>query len=125
MASCMANVGRLAKGTGFFFLLCLLAAQGAFAKGNPNAQPGQASQPQYEIIVDYHVPILMRDGVILYCDVFRPNADGKFPVILEGTPYNKTNSSDLNNLKTAEYFVPRGYVFITRDVLASRASLYS
>ncbi|MDG6926779.1 MAG: hypothetical protein JRN09_09540, partial [Nitrososphaerota archaeon] len=32
----------------------------------------------------------MRDGVTLYADVYRPNAEGKFPVILMRTPYDKT-----------------------------------
>ena len=31
---------------------------------------------QYSIVVDKEVPIMMRDGVVLYSDVSRPNAPG-------------------------------------------------
>ena len=32
------------------------------------------------------VAISMRDGVTLYSDVYRPEGDGQFPVILQRTP---------------------------------------
>ena len=38
------------------------------------------------------VAISMRDGVALYADVYRPEGDGQFPVILQRTPYDKTTS---------------------------------
>ena len=41
------------------------------------------------IVVEKDVPTLMRDGVVLRADVFRPAAPGKYPVILQRTPYNK------------------------------------
>ena len=44
---------------------------------------------QYEVTIEYNVPAKMRDGVILRADIYRPKADGKFPVLLERTPYNK------------------------------------
>ncbi|MGE0563059.1 MAG: CocE/NonD family hydrolase [Pseudolabrys sp.] len=39
--------------------------------------------------VDWDVPIVMDDGLILRADVFRPIADGKYPVILTYGPYAK------------------------------------
>lgn len=31
----------------------------------------------------------MKDGTRSYCDIYRPDKDGKFPIILVRTPYNK------------------------------------
>jgi predicted acyl esterase len=39
--------------------------------------------------VDWDVPIVMDDGVVLRCDVFRPAKDGACPVLLTYGPYAK------------------------------------
>jgi len=39
--------------------------------------------------IDWDVGIPMNDGLVLRADVFRPNADGKYPVILTYGPYAK------------------------------------
>ena len=39
--------------------------------------------------IDWDAPIEMDDGVVLRADVFRPVADGKYPVILSYGPYAK------------------------------------
>ena len=39
--------------------------------------------------IDWDAPIAMDDGVVLRADVFRPVADGKYPVILSYGPYAK------------------------------------
>jgi len=39
--------------------------------------------------IDWDAPIPMDDGVVLRADVFRPPADGKYPVILSYGPYAK------------------------------------
>lgn len=74
------------------------------------------SQPKYGIVVFRNVMIPMRDGVKLACDIYRPAlngvaVEGKFPVILERTPYGKATSEHW-----AEFFVPRGYIAIGQDV---------
>jgi putative CocE/NonD family hydrolase len=60
--------------------------------------------------------VTMRDGVKLACDVYRPAhngqpAEGKFPAILERTPYGKAGVESY-----AGFFVERGYVVIGQDV---------
>lgn len=69
-----------------------------------------------EILVERNVPMKTRDGVTLRADIFRPNRDGKFPVIVERIPYDKR----------IETFGPRaasrGYVFIVQDVRGRFAS---
>ena len=39
--------------------------------------------------IDWDVPITMDDGIVLRADVYRPIADGKFPVLLSYGPYGK------------------------------------
>ena len=39
--------------------------------------------------IDWDAPIEMDDGVVLRADVFRPNDDGKYPVIMSYGPYAK------------------------------------
>lgn len=80
------------------------------------------SQPKYGIVVAKNVMISMRDGVKLACDIYRPAidgkpVDGKFPVILERTPYGKGTVEHW-----AEFFVPRGYIGIGQDVRGRYAS---
>ena len=43
-------------------------------------------------------------------DVYRPDAPGKFPVILQRTPYGRINATE------AAYYARRGYVFVAQDV---------
>jgi hypothetical protein len=43
----------------------------------------------YEMIFDKNVDVTMRDGAVLRANVFRPKAEGKFPVIMTFGPYGK------------------------------------
>jgi hypothetical protein len=65
----------------------------------------------YEVTVQPGVAAKMRDGVTLRADIYRPNADGKFPVLLQRTPYNKTNGINFGVRAAA-----RGFVVIFQDV---------
>jgi hypothetical protein len=40
----------------------------------------------YEVVVERGVAAKMRDGVTLHADIYRPKADGQFPVLLQRTP---------------------------------------
>src|SRR4030066_1723524 len=92
-------------------LIVLIIAWGPLA-GQPQTQPAAGSSEQtYTVKIDFDVRVKMRDGVELSADVYRPEAEGRFPVILNRTPYTKTGS-----LKTARFFVERGYVFVAMDV---------
>jgi uncharacterized protein len=70
-----------------------------------------AAQEHYEVIVERNVPAKMRDGVTLRADIYRPKAEGKFPVLLVRTPYDKTNEIYFT-MKAAA----RGYVVVGQDV---------
>ena len=41
------------------------------------------------IHVDWNVPVTMRDGVTLRVNVFRPESEGSYPVIMSAHPYGK------------------------------------
>ena len=68
------------------------------------------SQPAYEVLVESNAKIPMRDGVKLTSDIYRPDAEGTFPVVLVRTPYKK----EMNELQ-ARYFARRGYIYAVQD----------
>ena len=39
--------------------------------------------------IDKDVPMTTRDGVTLRADVYRPDAAGRFPILLSRLPYDK------------------------------------
>jgi len=61
------------------------------------------------------IPIKMRDGVSLYSDLFIPEGNGKYPVLLQRTPYNRTSpfarSMSLDSIAAAL----SGYVVMVQD----------
>lgn len=82
--------------------LCLLlsGAHGQTVAGNA----------QDNVVVERGVEVKMRDGVVLRADIYRPRANGKYPVILERTPYNKAGDDGTGRMAAA-----RGYVCIVQD----------
>jgi uncharacterized protein len=49
----------------------------------------QRSETRDGMRIDWNVPIAMDDGLVLRADVFRPVAEGRYPVILSYGPYAK------------------------------------
>jgi uncharacterized protein len=70
------------------------------------------SRPQYRVLVEKDVPMQTRDGVTLRADVYRPDAPGRFPVLLSRLPYNKNLRARPGDI---DYFVERGYGVIMQD----------
>ena len=69
-----------------------------------------AAEP-YEVTIERNVAAKMRDGATLRADVYRPKSDGKFPVLLQRTPYNKSNGVNFGVKAAAQ-----GFVVIFQDV---------
>jgi len=88
----------------------LIVLMSVLAAGLPAGGRALAAQ-SYEVTVEHAVSAKMRDGVVLRADIYRPKAEGKFPVLLQRTPYDKRGEADFG-LKTAA----RGYVVIVQDV---------
>lgn len=73
-------------------------------------------RPGHDVTVHYDVPTEMRDGVVLYCDIYRPAGDGPFPVLLERTPYNKSFQTLVTPVSHARWLARRGYIVVIQDV---------
>jgi len=63
------------------------------------------------IVVERNVAMKTRDGVTLRADIYRPAAEGKYPVLLQRTPYDKNNTADFGRTGAA-----RGYIVVVQDV---------
>ncbi len=57
-----------------------------------------------------NIPVRVRDGAALVADVYLPEKDGKYPVILIRTPYGKDGYQG-----EASFFVRHGYVVVVQD----------
>jgi putative CocE/NonD family hydrolase len=55
------------------------------------------------------VAVNMRDGVSLIADVYRPQAPGRYPVLLQRTPYNRRDAA------TGTFLASHGYVVVLQD----------
>jgi putative CocE/NonD family hydrolase len=77
---------------------------------------------QYSTVTDRDVPITMSDGVKLYSDVIRPDRPGRYPVLVEQTPYNKNLVDGSTAFGDNTYFAQRGYVVVIVDVRGTGSS---
>jgi uncharacterized protein len=126
--------------------LITVTAGGASACGgfSESAQPTPIPPGGYGISLEKNVSIPMRDGATLKADVFRPNAQGRFPVIMSLGPYPKdipfrqwaptdyerqevksgVGDKDFMHWETSlpDFWVPQGYVQIRVDQRGSGAS---
>src|SRR5258708_1016894 len=112
-------VGALAGRVGRVEPLRLAQARAVFARsvfawmalGAAMVLPVPATAEIHEVTVQRNLAAKMRDGVSLRADVYRPKEEGKFPVLLVRTPYDKRNETNFG-LKGAA----RGFVVIAQDV---------
>ena len=66
----------------------------------------------HTVVIEKDVSMSTRDGVTLYADVYRPDADGRFPVLVVRTPYDKSGDMALTE---KDYFPQHGYVVVVQD----------
>src|SRR5207248_4046608 len=64
--------------------------------------------PTNDVAIDHHVSIPMRDGVVLYADVYRPIKNYKYPVLVSRRLIAR---SDIPALTRSLYFSPAGVTF--------------
>lgn len=82
----------------------------------------RGSWMEYDVVVEKNVRVPMRDGVRLAADLYLPArngkvAEGRFPVVMERTPYDKEGK-----VNEGRYFARRGYVAVMQDVRGRFAS---
>jgi uncharacterized protein len=92
----------------------LSAGTDAPDRGAPldNLPSGTHEAPGFETILERDVEAKMRDGVVLRADVYRPDAPGRFPVLLQRTPYSKNPGPFADRYHR---LASRGYVVIVQD----------
>src|ERR1700726_4151856 len=76
-------------------------------------------------LIERDVMVRMRDGVHLAADIYRPATPGRYPVILERTPYDKSAPSrsertasvaqPRSRAEVASVFVNAGYAVVYQD----------
>ena len=95
------------------FFSSWLFASHSFSQDDASNQ--KLSQPVYQVKSQFNVSVPMRDGIILSADIYRPDAEGKFPVLLTRTYYGKCqhdifhdndNLSACSSKEFIEYFFP-------------------
>jgi putative CocE/NonD family hydrolase len=82
--------------------------------GLSQAAPMVAAAPAQipaQIVEQHGVAMKTRDGVTLRADIYRPAAEGKYPTLLQRTPYNKDNTAEFGR-RAAE----RGFLVVVQDV---------
>jgi predicted acyl esterase len=101
--------------------------QGGYPRLNPRTEKAAG------MIIHYDVAVPMRDGAKIYIDIYRPQIDGKYPVLLGWGPYGKfgrvtysmlgntgLNDEDFNQYTKFEaadpvYWCRNGYIIINAD----------
>ncbi len=78
-----------------------------------------ATKPQYDVVIHKNVTTVMRDGVHLAADVYRPARHGaalgeRLPALLERTPYSKDLRERVE--RNGLWYAERGYVVVIQDV---------
>ena len=77
---------------------------------------GNYSEPKYGTKVVLGNMVSMRDGVRISVDLYRPEAPGRFPVILTHTGYSNLGGRAGFGTDRAKWFARRGYVFAISDL---------
>jgi len=101
----LAVIAALAPGAGF--QPCLKAQP-------PN--PGAYSAADHKVVEYHDLMVPTRDGIRLAVDVFRPEGEGRFPVVLCMTPYNRQCQAGTGQPGRAKWLAARGYVTVNADV---------
>lgn len=73
------------------------------------------------VVFERNVPCTMRDGVVLMANVFRPDAEGPYPVVLTRLPYGK-DTGFLYTMLDPVALAESGYIVAIQDVRGRFAS---
>lgn len=108
---------------------------GRYFNGYPEVIKGEEAKPEYRLRLDKDVRVPMRDGVHLYTDIYRPDAEGeKFPALLAFAYWEKDVNESFSWMKEHpqayldtpfwdgsleacdfNYTVPRGFAHVIPD----------
>jgi len=71
---------------------------------------GTGADPGHPVRIETGVGVKMRDGVTLVADVYRPDAEGRFPTLLQRTPYDRKGGT-----AQAMDLAASGYAVVLQD----------
>ena len=70
----------------------------------------------YSIKAEFNVAMEAREGTKLYADIYRPDAPGKFPVLLSRTPYDKSAVANRSGTIDVIRAAASGFATVVQDV---------
>ncbi len=70
--------------------------------------------PFSAVVVERNVPARMRDGTVLYSDIYRPSTTEQLPVILQRLPYGKESAHAIH-FAHPSWYARYGYVVVVQD----------
>lgn len=70
---------------------------------------------QESIKMEINVPVKMRDGTILFANIYRPGKEGRYPAVLVRMPYVKDSGFMTNHYMDPIRMVRAGYVIVAED----------
>ncbi len=69
----------------------------------------------HDLKIEFGIKQTMRDGVRLSSDIYRPETEGRFPVVLTRSPYMTAEGFQKRFAELARFFAANGYVFVIQD----------
>ena len=81
----------------------------------PAAKKSTSARKPIKVVTEHDVAVPMRDRVILRANVFRPDRNGKYPVLVLRTPYGKPSGG-------MDRYVKAGYIVVAQDARGRYAS---
>jgi putative CocE/NonD family hydrolase len=69
-----------------------------------------------DVKILFNVPVTLRDGTVLYADVYRPDDEMPYPAIVNRTPYLKDGFGPIVGYMRAPELAGAGYNVVIQDV---------
>lgn len=103
----------------FFVKVYVTIACGLLSFISLTAQDDILTQLNEIAIIEEKVMMPMRDGIRLATDIYRPKAQGQYPIIFSRTPYNFNTWVDgkqrLREAQRALDYIKQGYVYVVQN----------
>jgi uncharacterized protein len=101
---------------------CAALIAGTAAAAGPAWTPAEG-QGACQVIKATNVAATMRDGTVLYADVYRPTTGEPVPVILMRTQYNKDGAQvQPSRFQSPSWFASHCYIVVIQDIRGQYAS---
>jgi putative CocE/NonD family hydrolase len=94
---------------------CILAAASLSAADLKESAFAADSSGPCSVRKEANVPAKMRDGTVLYADIYRPVQDGAYPILLIRLPYNKALAQSFV-YGPPEWYAAQCYIVVSQDV---------